>query len=140
MQYPQDSDKIFNRLQESGFDALTPTEQVFVCIDQLEQEVNNGGFHQFFWNSAGNHTPETLAALEQIGAQATKTLLMEAIAIAFDNQAMPRDRTERQQLLDHVLGEDADTPGEALSALDRAFCDQSDPLDRLLNDWLASQD
>ena len=72
MQYPEGSTNIFSRLQVAGFDSLCPAEQVFICIDQLEREVNNGGFHQFFWNSAGDNTPETLAALEQIGVACSR--------------------------------------------------------------------
>lgn len=139
MQYPADSSRIFSRLQESSFHSLARTEQVLICIDQLEQVVNNGGFHQFFWNSAGDHTPETLAALEQIGARAKRGLLVKAIRVAFDNQSIPPDPTDRQQLLDQVLGEGADTPDEALSELNRAFSNQAEPLDRPLNDWLANQ-
>ena len=37
-------------------------------VEAVEDEVNNGGFHQFFYNNAGDNTEETIQALEAIGA------------------------------------------------------------------------
>ena len=34
-------------------------------IQALEGEVNNGGFDQFFYNSAGDNTADTILALKQ---------------------------------------------------------------------------
>ena len=41
---------------------------VSTLIEALEAEVNNGGFDQYFYNSAGDNTAETIQALETIGA------------------------------------------------------------------------
>jgi YD repeat-containing protein len=46
---------------------MSPNE-VLDLVDALEGEVNNGVFHQYFYNSAGNKTAETIQALEIIGA------------------------------------------------------------------------
>jgi hypothetical protein len=39
---------------EAGFSALTPDEQLLVVLWGLEADVNNGGFHQYYFNSYGN--------------------------------------------------------------------------------------
>ena len=42
-------------------------QEVTSLIEDLEAEINNGGFHQYFYNSAGDNTAETIQALETIG-------------------------------------------------------------------------
>ena len=37
-------------------------------VDELEAEINNGGFDQYFFNSAGDKAAEAINALEAIGA------------------------------------------------------------------------
>jgi len=49
------------------FSELSPSERVFILIWDLEAEVNNGGFNQFFFNSAGDRASATPAALRAIG-------------------------------------------------------------------------
>ena len=52
-------------------------DEVVDLIDALEGEVNNGGFHQYFYNSAGDRTAETIQALEIIGAFAMADIVTE---------------------------------------------------------------
>ena len=60
--------------------AETPllTDDAVDLIDALEGEVNNGGFHQFFYNSAGDRTTETIQALEIVGAFAMADIVRRA--------------------------------------------------------------
>src|SRR5689334_10222131 len=90
---------IFPRFEREGFGALTPPEQVAHCIHWLELEVNNGGFHQFFWNSAGDLASETLGALELIAAPRFADIMRRAIA-AFPEGDPPADRDARCDVLD----------------------------------------
>jgi YD repeat-containing protein len=53
-------------------------DEVVALIDALEGEVNNGGFHQYFYNSAGDRTAETIQALEIIGALAVADIVKRA--------------------------------------------------------------
>jgi hypothetical protein len=48
-------------------------DETITFIDDLEAEVNNGGFHQYFYNSAGDNTAEAIRALEEIGAYLSRT-------------------------------------------------------------------
>ncbi len=61
---------------------------------QLEDEVNNGGFHQFFNNSSGDSTRETIDALEEIGAKVFSDILRRA-ASRFPGRMPPKDPGER---------------------------------------------
>lgn len=53
--------------------------KTFYLIDQFEKEVNNGGFLQFFSNSSGQFTEETLNCLFLINARNTAKMLEDAI-------------------------------------------------------------
>jgi hypothetical protein len=41
------------RFWRVDYDQLSFEERAFGLIWELESEVNNGGFHQYFWNSTG---------------------------------------------------------------------------------------
>jgi len=58
---------------------MNPQEAIDLVVD-LEDEVNNGGFHQFFNNSPGDNTAETVQALEAIGATLVANILTRAAA------------------------------------------------------------
>ena len=62
---------LFYKAERLGYDALTPTEKIIFIMVGLEREINNGGFEQWFFNSAGNYALDTPAALEAIGANHT---------------------------------------------------------------------
>lgn len=47
----------------------------------FEGEVNNGGFHQFFWNSSARYAKDALQGLIMIGAKHDAKLLAKAIDI-----------------------------------------------------------
>ena len=89
--YPDNHDAVWARYQRVGLEGLSPEERVVHCVWWLEAEVNNGGFDQFFFNSAGGAVPETLEALEWIGANKTKDLLVDAVRTAFGDTPVPTD-------------------------------------------------
>lgn len=80
------------------FNKLTSAEKTIYLCQELEGEVNNGGFDQFFFNSSGDFTMETLSALRDIGAKKTYELLERAISL-FPDKYVPQDRTKRQNIL-----------------------------------------
>ena len=69
-----------------------------LLVQDLEDEVNNGGFHQYFFNTAGDNALDTVLALEHIGASYTASILRAAIAM-FPNGFLGHSRDERQELL-----------------------------------------
>jgi hypothetical protein len=124
------SDLVFAREATVGYQQLTAAERVVFCLDQLEREVNNGGFEQFFENSSGDHALDTIEALRTLGATATAALVAEAVRV-FPQGRPATDRAERQRqvarldeqaraTLDRLDGAFYDSP-ESLVALERRY-------------------
>ncbi len=76
-------------------------DQVRHLIDELEAEVNNGGFDQFFFNKAGDDAAATIEALALVGASRTADIVRRACA-KFPRGMPPADRFARQHLLEEV--------------------------------------
>ncbi|MEM7078365.1 MAG: DMP19 family protein [Pseudomonadota bacterium] len=130
--YPEDFDDLYLTVADiDDFRKLSTAQQTGFCINVLEMEVNNGGFHQFFCNSVGYYTPEVLEALGRIGAHKTHSLLSQAIAIAYPT-GFPTDRSQHEALLDIE-----DETVDALAPLDDAFYAYEDNLTDLVNTYLA---
>jgi hypothetical protein len=92
------SDLVFAREQATGYAQLTPAERVVFCLDGLEREVNNGGFAQFFENSAGDHAMDTIEALKTLGAAQMAALVADAVSV-FPEGRPATDRERRQEQL-----------------------------------------
>lgn len=123
--------KKFNRV---GFDNLTEPEKVFYCVYWLEGEVNNGGFNQYFFNSAGDFAQETVVALRKIGAHYTADILLQSFSV-FPKNSPIRDRYKRQKVL-LKIGEEKE---EFLNELDEKFFAYTDPIGSLLIEYIKKQ-
>jgi hypothetical protein len=77
---------------------LLRPEEIVELIRWLDAEVDNGGFHQFFNNSPGDKTAETIAALESVGATKTADIVRRAAA-RFPGGTPPQNRDERMAVL-----------------------------------------
>lgn len=108
---------------------LNEQERIFYITQQLEMEVNNGGFSQFFYNSSGDFSNELVKAFEEIFAYHTAGICQKAID-AFGRE-IPVDRDEREELLDELEGEEADKLDEILSECDDAFYEYKEDLTKL---------
>ena len=93
--------KIDQKWARDGLASLTAAEKVFLCVDGIETEVNNGGFHQYFFNSAGDFALDVPAAFRAISANHTGEIVSRACSV-FPISQPPRNRQERQQLLDRI--------------------------------------
>ena len=95
---------------------LNSSQRVLLIIENLEREVNNGGFHQFYWNSSGDYAMETVTALKQIGATKTAGVVKKAND-QFPNGAVPEDRDKRGEILDLI----SEKSSEYWNTLDTKF-------------------
>ncbi len=111
------------------FDELTRPEQVFRAIWDLEAYVNNGGFDQYYWNSAGDTAFAVVDALNEIGADGAASIVTRAHQI-FPEGVPPRDRAQRQDLLEQRP--DRLEKNDILEPLDAAFYAYPDDLMELL--------
>ena len=103
---------------------------VRALVEALEAEVNNGGFDQFFFNSAGNRTRETIDALSAIGAHHTASIVRRA-AGKFPGGVPPEDRFARQRLLLERVSPDSD----AFNEEDAAFFEHREDLEALVSTY-----
>lgn len=85
----------------SEMEVLTIPQQKFYINQNLEREVNNGGFWQYFMNSSGEFAHETLLSLKEIGAVKTAEVLQKAIDL-FPEGNVPKDREIRQDLVNQI--------------------------------------
>ena len=120
-------------------DALTPQEKVlYICTD-VEMEVNNGGFSQYFYNSGGRFHADAPAALRAAGLDSVAELMERANELI--GCTLPEDLEERRDQLDGILGEEL---LEKLDALDNEFYelydDEEDPESILCNWALKNKD
>jgi hypothetical protein len=92
-----------NEKSEYGenIEKLNSSQQAFLFVENLEREVNNGGFNQFYFNSSGDFSQETVNALLEIGAEKTAEIIKKANS-EFKNGIVTKDRTERQNELEQI--------------------------------------
>jgi len=69
------------RFNAADYDMLSKAERAARCVWELEAEVNNGGFTQFFQNSSGEHAPDTPDTLRRIGAYAAADIVDAALVL-----------------------------------------------------------
>ena len=125
------SEAVWAREASVGVKALSSGEKVFLCVWNLEAEVNNGGFEQFYLNSSGDNAMETPAALREIGATAVAAITETANAV-FGPSGPLSDRDARTEALKR-LGPSAI---DALNALDAKFYEYPNDLEQLLREFV----
>jgi hypothetical protein len=132
-----DMNHLLTQLSEKGrfwrldFDDLSQAEQVFRAIWELEGDVNNGGFDQYFFNSSGDTAFAVVDALKAIGARQIAGIVAQANGI-FPSSCPPRDRDKRQALLD-TFGPEKKA---LLERLDQEFFRYPDNLTELLYEYV----
>jgi hypothetical protein len=105
---------------------LSAEEQVFYICNLLMEEVNNGGFDQFLYNSSGDHAYRVEDCLRIIGANKTADICHTAFS-AF-GKPIPQNRDKRQKFLEKM---ESDEISDILSRCDDQFYEYPDPLEGL---------
>jgi hypothetical protein len=108
-------------------------QRVFSAIWELESQVNNGGFAQYFSGAEGHTADFAPAALRQIGAANCADIVARALRIV-SPRALPEDQGSRQQLVE-ALDNGARV---SLESLDEEFLAYPDNLTNLLFDYVRS--
>ena len=112
---------------------LSAEEQVFYICNTLMEEVNNGGFDQFLYNSSGDHAHRVEECLRIIGANKTADICHTAFA-AF-GKPIPQERNRREKFLDKMESEET---SDILSACDDQFYEYPDPLEELCYQYIVA--
>jgi hypothetical protein len=75
--------------------ALPPEERHLVALSMFNMEFENGGVHQFFYNSTGDIAPEVHAAMLALGLEAQAELFGRGLKMFAG--AYPRDNETRRE-------------------------------------------
>jgi hypothetical protein len=69
-------------------ETLQPGTRAVYLTSILEGEVNNGGFHQYYWNTGGRFAPGTVDAFHYFGLDQHAALMQEANAVYREEAAV----------------------------------------------------
>jgi hypothetical protein len=114
------------------FNELSPAKRALFAIWELEQEVYNGGFKQYFQNSSGDRVPVICEILRIVGADRIALVLERAIALAGPN--IPWDDMAKRYPLLNNLPEDIK---DKLFDLNRELYNELDGLNASLFRYLS---
>lgn len=123
--------RFWERLVESDFNSLSPDEKLYYAAGCLRGDVNNGGLHQYFFNSSGRSYEFAAEGLKRLGAGQTLAIVQEAKHAIFGDGPVSMDtQTLRlhSSLDDYALN-------AFLDELDRRFYRDPDELWERLEDF-----
>ena len=115
------------RFWRVDYDDLSSPERIFRAIWELEAELNNGGFDQYFFNSSGSLVPDVVAALKAIGAFAMASIVEDAIGVMPAGVSWRDEALRREAVIALRRPDD-----ESLDSLDEKFYHCPEDLTALL--------
>src|SRR5205807_1179087 len=115
------------RFWRLDYDALSEPERTFRAIWELEAEVNNGGFRQFFLNDSGGLVLHAVNALRRVEAHAMADIVQRAVYAVGSNTAWSDNLTRQAKL--RKLSNEVE---EELNKLSEEFFSYPDNLTTLL--------
>lgn len=110
---------------------LCAEEQVFYICNLLMEEVNNGGFDQFLYNSSGNHAHRVEECLRTIGANKTADLCHTAFSAY--GKPIPQEIKKRRKFLEKM---ERDEICDVLNNCDDQFYRDPDRLEELCYQYI----
>jgi hypothetical protein len=110
-----------------AFERLAPGPRALFAIDQLDSQVRNGGFAQFFWNMSGRYAPFAFEGLGLVGALQRKAIVQQAMDLFLAGGGPAQRRIGRH---DAVAGFEAFRGTIDFRALDSSYyrLDEVEPL------------
>jgi len=97
-----------------GADKLSEEERVILAVEALEREVNNGGYDQFFVNTA-EFVPLVVDALNRVGCPEVAALTQEAIDI------LGMEGRVTVEVIEQLMEEESDERDDRLNKCDRRY-------------------
>jgi hypothetical protein len=118
---------VYEQLADKPWAELTEGQQLLVALGDLRSELNNGGFDQYFFNSAGDHATTAVDAARIAGQESLADLVSRAMEALPGGYSPDRDR--RQGALE-------DLDPDALAVLDDEYfeIESTVDLDGAMND------
>lgn len=118
---------------DNQIDTLSAAERTIYIIISLNNELQNGGFIQFLYNSSGQFAGEIKAALYSVGAEEASIICEKLLDMV--SNPIPTDLEERRNWLDTCVCISEENE-ERIYALEQAFYDESDKLMPLCYQWI----
>ena len=87
--------QLMEKAEKYGIDSLSEKEKYFYAIYELDNEINNGGYLQYFDNSSGDLAYLILDALRSIGSNKALKITEEALDIY--GRAPSKDKEDRMK-------------------------------------------
>lgn len=106
---------------------LPKTLQMLFAMAQLEMEVDNGGFLQYFWNTNGEYVKKALAGFALIGAEEHANLVRKAVETYAQEKPRKETLTKRGAL--KAFQEAAEE--SCYEAFDDEYYELSDELEKI---------
>jgi hypothetical protein len=102
---------------DRALSALTPEQRTLFVIDAFKGEFENGGVHQFFYNSEGSLAPDVHEAMIELGLTRQAAILKKGLDMF--GPSYVRDTERRREI--YFAGEDWNEWDKRLSALTDEF-------------------
>jgi hypothetical protein len=83
--------ELYERLSGDEVAGLSPEQRRLVAVGSLRTEVNNGGFDQYFFNSAGDLAADALAGARSANADELAAVIAHAISVLVLPEISDRD-------------------------------------------------
>jgi hypothetical protein len=125
--------KLCDGWNEDGFQPISGISrdlQIFAATNYGKSDIENGGFHQFFYNSTGDFAPEMVEWFQRAGFEDTAKIMVEAMSIF--GESYPRSREKRLKFLS--------TRNDLFNFLNEPFYNsvtrKPKKYDKVANNWL----
>lgn len=105
----------FDQLDKHDWEGVPNSMRLALAVRIFIDQVNNGGFSQYFLNSSGQRWRDTLEGLEAIRAGRDLALLKKAVAL-FGEEPPDRDDMKRHEQLAAFWNETNDDPFDSLDS------------------------
>ena len=122
----------YRKTESLTYESLTPPQRLCYVVNEVNLEVKNGGFAQYFFNSSGDHARDALAALHAMEATREAAILQRAMDL-FGSNGPSANRHVRQ---DQLAGFSENQDG-TLRKLNAEFHERPDDLDVLMSLYAA---
>jgi len=79
-------------------DRATPGERMTYVLEDVDEEIGNGGFEQLYWNPDAALVPEAIRDARALGARGY-THVLEVSTRVFPSGVVPASEAERQRVI-----------------------------------------
>ncbi len=126
-------DTLTEALWNREFASLSTPQRRLLALREVEGEVSNGGYSQYFFNSAGDHWPAALEAARSLDAKHIASQIERAAAV-FGRKGPSLDNERRRS----QYGRISDSTEKTLDDLSSEFYKDHDRLHALLARYVIS--